>query len=220
MPFSNDAELFRAIRQDLYTAVVGDVLDEMGHLHNFLPGRVQPLEPKMVVVGRARPVVVQDAAATPGDPFGKLLEALDSLQPGEVYITNGGATPYALWGELLSMRAAHLGAAGAVMNGYTRDSKAILELGFPTFCRGSYALDVRFRGKVTDYGVPTVVGEIPVAPGDIVFGDRDGVLIVPERLSAEVFERALDKVHSEDTVRDAFRSGMSAVDAFTRFGVM
>ena len=220
MPFENDAEFFGAIRQSLYTAVVGDVLDEMGQLNNFLPGRVQPLDPKMVVVGRACPVIVQDSGATSGDPFGKLLEALDSLQPGDVYLTNGGATPYALWGELLSTRAAHLGAAGAVMNGYCRDSSAILELGFPTFCWGSYALDVRFRGKVTDCGVPTVVGDVPVAPGDIVFGDRDGVLIVPQRLTAEAFARAFEKVRSENAVRDAFRAGMPAVEAFKRFGVM
>jgi regulator of RNase E activity RraA len=216
----NDDEFFRAIRQELYTAVVGDVLDDMGCFDHFLPGRVQPLDPKSVVVGRARPVLVEDAPATPGDPFGKLLEALDSLEPHEVYITNGGATPYALWGELMSTRAARLGAVGAVMNGYCRDAAAILELGFPTFCWGSYALDVRYRGKVIDFGVPTVVGDIPVAPGDVVFGDRDGVLIVPQGLAAEVFGRAFEKVRGENAVRDAFRAGMSAVEAFRRFGVM
>ncbi len=106
------------------------------------------------------------------------------------------------------------------MNGYCRDEAGILELGFPTFCWRSYALDLSFRGKVLEYGVPTKVGDVPVAPGDVVFGDRDGVLVVPARLAEETFERALEKVQGENLVREAFRQGMSAVDAFSKFGVM
>jgi regulator of RNase E activity RraA len=163
---------------------------------------------------------VGDAPGTIEDRFGKLLEALDALGEDDVYITNGGQTPYSLWGELMSTRAQRLKAAGAVMNGYCRDEAGILELGFPTFCWGSYALDLSFRGKVLDYGVPTKVGDVPVAPGDVVFGDRDGVLVVPARLAEETFTRALEKVQGENLVREAFRQGMSAVDAFTKFGVM
>lgn len=220
MRFASDAELFATIRKKLYTAVVGDVLDHMGHRTHFLPPDIRPLRADMVVAGRAAPVLVGDAPGTPDDRFGKLLQALDALREHDVYITNGGQTPYSLWGELLSTRAAHLKAAGAVMNGYCRDEAGILELDFPVFCWGSYALDISFRGKVLDYGVPTVVGDVPVAPGDVVFGDRDGVLVVPARLADEVFEKALEKVHGENMVRDAFRKGMSAVEAFEKFGVM
>ena len=220
MPFASDAELFAEIRGRLYTAVVGDVLDQMGRLVHFLPPAIRPLRPDMIVAGRAAPVIVGDAPGTPDDPFGKLLEALDSLREHDVYITNGGQTPYSLWGELMSTRAQRLGAAGAVMNGYCRDEAGILELGFPAFCWGSYALDMSFRGKVLEYGVPITIGDVPVAPGDVVFGDRDGVLIVPRNLADEVFDRALEKAQGENLVRDAFRQGMSAVQAFAKFGVM
>jgi 4-hydroxy-4-methyl-2-oxoglutarate aldolase len=216
----SDAELFATIRKDLYTAVVGDVLDHMGHRLHFLPPAIRPLRPDMVVVGRAAPVIVGDAPGTAEDRFGKLLDALDSLREHDVSITNGGQTQYSLWGELMAVRAQQLKAAGAVMNGYCRDEAGILELGFPTFCWGSYALDMSFRGKVLAYGVPTKVGEVPVSPGDLVFGDRDGVLVVPARLVNEVFERAMEKVHGENQVREAFRKGMSAVEAFDKFGVM
>jgi 4-hydroxy-4-methyl-2-oxoglutarate aldolase len=220
MPFTTDADLFSAVRRNLYTAVVGDVLDHMGqHLH-FLPPQVRPLRPDMVVVGRAAPVVVRDDPGSGGDRFGKLLEALDALRENDVYITEGTSSNFSLWGELLSTRATHLKAAGAVLNGYCRDEAGILETGFPTFCWGSYALDISFRGKVVDYGVPTTIGGVPVAPGDVVFGDRDGVLVVPAAMAAEAFDRALDKVRSENQVRDAFRAGMSAVEAFRKFGVM
>jgi regulator of RNase E activity RraA len=216
----SDAELFATIRKDLYTAVVGDVLDHMGHLVHFLPPAIRPLRSDMVVVGRAAPVIVGDMPGTPDDRFGKLLDALDALREHDVSITNGGQTAYSLWGELMATRAQQLKAAGAVINGYCRDEAGILELGFPTFCWGSYALDMSFRGKVLAYGVPTKVGEVPVSPGDLVFGDRDGVLVVPARLVNEVFERAMEKVHGENQVREAFRKGMSAVEAFDKFGVM
>jgi regulator of RNase E activity RraA len=216
----SDTELFATIRKDLYTAVVGDVLDHMGHRLHFLPPAIRPLRSDMVVVGRAAPVIVGDAPGTSEDRFGKLLDALDALREHDVSITNGGQTAYSLWGELMATRAQHLKAAGAVMNGYCRDEAGILDLGFPTFCWGSYALDISFRGKVLDYGVPTKVGEVPVSPGDLVFGDRDGVLVVPARLVNEVFERAMEKVHGENLVREAFRKGMSAGEAFDKFGVM
>src|SRR6185503_14135284 len=217
MPFASDTELFATIRKNLYTAVVGDVLDGMGHRVHFLPPQIRPLGPHMVVAGRAAPAIVGDAPGTPDDRFGKLLEALDSLREGDVYITNGGQTHYSLWGELMATRAQRLKAAGVVLNGYCRDEVGIIELGFPTFCWGSYALDISFRGKLLAYGVPTVVGEVPVSPGDVVFGDRDGVLIVPAGLTDEVFERALEKVHGENQARAAFRQGMSAVEAFSKF---
>ncbi len=215
----SDTELFHAIRKNLYTAVVGDVLDEMGHRVHFLPPAIRPLRPDMVVAGRAMPAIVEDAPDAP-DRFGKLLEALDALREDDVYITDGGATAYSLWGELLSTRATHLRAAGAVMNGYCRDEAGILSLGFPTFCWGSYALDISYRGRVAAFGVSTQIGGVRVEPGDLVFGDRDGVLVAPRRIAPEVVEKALEKVQSENKVREAFRAGMSAVEAFRKFGVM
>jgi 4-hydroxy-4-methyl-2-oxoglutarate aldolase len=220
MPLPPDAELFASIRKDLYTAVVGDVLDRMGNLDHFLPAQIRPIDPSMVVVGRAMPVVVEDGAGTPENPFGKLLEALDSLRENEVYITNGGRTPYSLWGELMSTRATHLKAAGAVMNGYHRDTNGILSLKFPTFSWGAYALDIGFRGRVVDWNQPIEIGGLAVRPGDIVFGDRDGVLIVRQELAEEAFTQALEKVHSENLVREGFRKGMPATEAFFKYGVM
>src|SRR3989442_14170273 len=115
MPFSTSAELFAAIREHLYTAVVGDVLDRMGHRTHFLPPRIRPLRPDMVVAGRAFPAIVRDGAGTDADRFGKLLQALDSLREDDVYVTAGGQTPYALWGGVLSTRAIPLKTGGAVL---------------------------------------------------------------------------------------------------------
>lgn len=220
MPLPADANLFRSIRSGLFTAVVGDVLDRMGNLAHFLPPEIRPIDPAMVVIGRAMPVVSEEAPGTVADPFGRMLEALDSLGEGEVYITRGGSMPYALWGELMSTRALHLKAAGAVMDGYHRDTSGILALGFPTFSHGAHALDFSFRAKVVDWRVPIAIGGVPIRPGDLVFGDRDGVLVIPEELAEEALTRAFEKVSSENLVREAFRRGMPAVEAFARYGAM
>jgi regulator of RNase E activity RraA len=120
----------------------------------------------------------------------------------------------------MSTRALKLRAAGAVLDGYTRDTREILALNFPTFSRGRYAQDQGPRGKVIDFNVPIVIGQAQVRPGDIVFGDLDGVCIVPAEANDDVFQRAIDKVRGEQLVRDALEAGMSTVEAFEKYGIM
>ena len=120
----------------------------------------------------------------------------------------------------MSTRALHLGAAGAVLDGYSRDTKDIFPLGFPVFSRGRYAQDQGPRGKVTDYRVPLQIGQAKVNPGDIIFGDMDGVVVIPQEVEKEAFVNALEKVKGENQVRDAIRAGMSTVEAFKKYGVM
>ena len=156
----DDDALFASLRDKLFTAVVGDVLDKMGCRRQFLPQAIGPLRPDMKLVGRAMPVLEADVfdedranSHNPlgGKPFGLMLEALDDLRPNEVYVATGGSFRYALWGELMSTRACYLRAAGAVLNGYVRDAAGIEALGFPTFSRGLYAQDQGPRGKVIDF---------------------------------------------------------------------
>ncbi len=183
----------------------------------------------MVVAGRAMPVLeadVYELKSSSGhneitqQPFGLMFEALDSLKEDEVYIATGSSLRYALWGGLMSTRARHLKAAGAVLDGYVRDSNEILELNFPTFSHGTYAQDQGPRGKVIDYRVPIEFNGIRVHPGDIVYGDRDGVLIIPQEVERDAISLALEKVSTENRVRTAISNGMSTVEAFETFGVM
>jgi regulator of RNase E activity RraA len=154
------------------------------------------------------------------NPFGLMLKALDDLQPNEVYLATGGSPRYSVWGELMSTRAMKLGATGAVLDGYARDTNGILELGFPTFAFGSYAQDQSPRGKVVDFRCPVEIGGVRVDPGDIVFGDVDGVCTVPQKAEREVFVKALEKARGEKQVGNAIREGMSAQEAFDRFGIL
>lgn len=219
-------ELFDLMKKELFSAVIGDVMDTMGLVHQFLPPAIRPLEKTMVVAGRAFPVVEADIG-TPaideglaGKPFGVMLEALDDLRPHEVYICSGASPDYALWGEIMTVRAWHLGAAGAVVNGYSRDTAGILKTGFPTFSYGAYSQDQQVRGKVVDYRVPITFGNVRIEPGDIVFGDFDGVCIIPQKHEKEVIEGALQKARTEKIVQKKIIEGMSACEAFEKYGVI
>jgi regulator of RNase E activity RraA len=225
----NDGELFALAVRELFTAVVGDVMDTLGLRHQFLPPRIQPLRDDMVVIGRAMPVLEADvfversgSARNPlmAQPFGLMFAALDDLKPGEVYLCTGASPRYALWGELMSTRAIHLGAAGAVLDGYSRDTRSILALDFPTFSSGRYAQDQGQRGKVIDFRVPIEIEGVLIRPGDLVFGDLDGVCIIPREAEGEVCEGALEKVRGERQVREAIEAGLSASEAFAKFGIM
>jgi regulator of RNase E activity RraA len=224
----DDKSLFELIKKELFTAVVGDVLDKLGYLNQFLPPAIMPLDKRMRLVGRAMPVLEADVFAPVHDSvgplarkqFGLLFEALDDLREGEIYIATGSSFRYALWGGLMSTRAQHLKAAGAVLDGFVRDSNEIEGLGFTVFSRGTYAQDQGPRGKVIDWRCPIEIEGIRIMPGDLLFGDREGVLVIPRAVEEEAVNRALEKVRTENQVAVAIRRGMSTVEAFATFGVM
>ncbi len=226
---NNDSALFEQYRRELFTAVVGDVMDTMGYTRQFLPPQIQPLRHDMIVVGRAMPVLEadDDGGEGPGranpmlnQPFGLMLKALDDLKTNEVYICTGSSPRYALWGELMSMAATRRGAVGAVVNGYSRDTHGILEQNFPCFSYGRYAQDQRPRGKVIDFRCTIDIDGVKIRPGDIVFGDLDGVCVIPQEIEAEVTAKALEKAHGEKRVFEAIRNGMLAQEAWDRFGIL
>jgi len=226
-PYANDDELFTLLKTKLFPAVVGDVLDKMGYLHQFLPADIEPLDDDMVLAGRAMPVLeadIYDAEGSnnplAGKPFGLMLEALDSLKPGDIYIAAGGSLKYAMFGELMSTRAKILGANGALVNGYIRDTKGIKALGFPAFGRGRYAQDQGPRGQVIDYNVTVKIAGIRIEPGALLFGDCEGVLVIPKAVEEEAIANSLEKAAIENTVEDAIKRGMSTVEAFKTYGVM
>lgn len=227
--WKDDKTLIKLIREELYTAVIGDIMDKMGYTHQFLPPQIRPLREDMLVAGRAMPVLEADVCDNPANSganpllkrsFGLMLEALDDLKENEVYICSGSSPNYALWGELMSARAMQCKAAGAVVNGYSRDTKGILALDFPCFSYGPYAQDQAPRGKVIDYRVPIEMGGVMINNGDMLVGDIDGVCVVPQKIEEEVFTRALEKARGERIVLKKIQEGMRARDAFDKFGIM
>ena len=215
-----DTERCTLVRDRLFSAVIGDSLDAVGRYHQFLPPHVRGLTAEMVCVGRAMPVLMGDVFGEQARPFGRLTEALDQLEVGEVYLVRAGRTACASWGEILTTTSRLRGAAGAVTDGYHRDTKGILDQDWPVFSAGPYAQDSRTRGVVLDYRVRVDISGTVIDPGDLVFGDRDGVVVIPRELEDEVLERALAKVTAENLVLKAISAGMSSTGAFKEFGVL
>lgn len=215
-----DSELFALMKRELYTPVVGDILDGLGYVHQFLPQPIQPMRESMVLAGRAMPVLMIDVFGPQKQPFGKLTEALDQLQPGEIYLASGGEMRCAYWGEILTATARKRGAAGAVINGFHRDTPKVLEQDWPVFSRGRFAQDSGVRTQVQDYRCPIEVGVVSVSPGDLVFADLDGVLVIPRAVEKETITQALEKARGEKLVRKEIENGMSSTDAFKKYGIL
>ena len=209
--------------------MIGDILDLLGRTNQFLPPQIQPLRSDFVVCGRAMTVLEADdhGGEAPdrknealSRPFGLMLRALDDLKQDEVYICTGASPNYALWGELMSTCARNRGAAGAVVDGWSRDTRGILALDFPCFSFGRYAQDQRPRGKVIDFRCRLQFGAVEVRPGDVIFGDQDGVVVIPREMEKEVFVRSWEKAHGEKRVFNAIQGGMGAQEAWDTFGIL
>jgi 4-hydroxy-4-methyl-2-oxoglutarate aldolase len=205
----------------LTSAVLADVLDSLGHRTSALPPAVRPLRPEWKLFGRAATLSAIPVAAEPASPYAVELECVDALRPGEVLVaTTHGDRGSALWGELLSTAARARGAAGAVIDGLTRDAARILAMDFPVFAAGFSPLDSKGRLDGVSHGRPVRVGDCVVRPGDWVLGDLDGVVVVPAELAGRTFARALEKVSGEDRVREELARGRSAREVFAQYGIL
>ena len=218
--WTSRSEMFALMRERLYTPVVGDILDQMGYVHQFLPPNIRPLDPGMKLAGRAMTVLMIDVYGPQRKPFGLLTEALDQLQDDEIYVATGGTQRCAYWGELLTATARVRGAAGAVLNGWHRDTPQVLDQHWPVFSWGCWAQDSSVRTQVVDFRCPIEIGQVTIRDGDLLFGDVDGVLVIPAEVADEVVARSLEKAAGEKVVRKAIEGGMSATDAFARFGIL
>ena len=214
-------ESLRMLRERLYTAVVSDVLDRQGLLEQAMRARIRPLEPRMRLVGRAHTMLTADIYQRPENPYQKEIAAVDSLKPGDVMVAaTNESERTCLWGELLSTAARARGAAGALIDGHTRDVARILEMGFPLFCTGFRPVDSSSRSVVIDYDCPVLCGGVMVHPGDIVFADIDGVVVIPQDRLQETVQAALEKVQAENSSRAMLEEGYLLRDVYDRFGVL
>jgi 4-hydroxy-4-methyl-2-oxoglutarate aldolase len=209
------------MRGRLRSALVADALDATGMRSQCLDPAVVSLRQGDVLLGYAFPVRIEAVVAVPAVPYQGLLAAIDSIGAGEVFVAAAeGASNVAIWGELVGTACAHRGAAGAVCDGYARDSTALRSFDFPVFCKGTVPYDSNGRSEVVAHRVSVDFGGVRVDPGDLVVADDDGVVIVPRAVSSEVVESALAKGESESQFRTAVKSGMGATEAFAKYGVL
>jgi 4-hydroxy-4-methyl-2-oxoglutarate aldolase len=216
-----DAELFELLRTKLYTSVVSDVLDRQGFLDQAMAARIRPISPNMRLVGRAHTVLSADVYQRPETPYVNEIAAVDALKPGDVMVAvTNGSERTCLWGELLSTAARARGATGCLIDGHTRDVQRILEMDFPVFCTGYRPVDSSSRSIVIEYGCPVRCGDVLVHPGDIIFADIDGVVVIPQDHLESSVRLALEKVEGENASREMLEQGALLREVYDRYGVL
>ncbi|MFC1528845.1 RraA family protein [Candidatus Latescibacterota bacterium] len=205
----------------LYSAVVMDVMDSMNVRVQCMEPSIKPLLPSMKTWGEAVTMYMETVAEVPEKPFQLEMEVLDDIKEGQVIVTQCNATELsAFWGGLLSNAAVGRKAAGVIADGGARDYNEIVSLHFPTFCAGLTPYDSMGRMDGKDRDIPIVCGGIRVYPGDLIYGDVDGIVVVPQEMAKEVIEKAWEKVQGENTVREELRSGASVVKTFEKYGIL
>jgi 4-hydroxy-4-methyl-2-oxoglutarate aldolase len=212
------------VKSTLYAAVLSDVLDEFGFREQAMRPFIRPLDETSVLFGRARTGLYMATyqVAAGENPYEVEIALVDDLKPGDVAILAcGGPTErIAPWGELLSTASKCRGAEGCITDGLVRDIKHIRQMGFPVFHGGIGPLDTKGRARMVEMDTPVECGGVPVRSGDLVFGDVDGVVVIPEAQAAAVLARAFEKVKAENTTRDELLQGLLLRDVYERHGVL
>lgn len=217
----DDNQLLDTLRNDLYVAVVSDALDGLGLHDQAMDDRLRPLTPDMRLVGRAHTVLTADVYERPAEPYRMEIEAVDALTPGDVMVAaTNHSSRTCFWGELLSTAAVARGATGCAIDGHTRDVRKIIAMGFPVFATGIRPVDSSWRSSVVAYGCPIECGGVRVEAGDVIFGDFDGIVVIPRARLAETVAAAVAKVDGENLSRDMLREGAMLRDVYDKFGVL
>lgn len=221
MRLTSDAEMFRLVEEKLYTAVCCDIMDDFGYRNQAMRHNIRPIKEGMVVVGRAKTMLAADVYSVSADCYKHEIEALDSVRNGEVVVVStNNSESSGIWGELLTTATKARGGRGAVIDGMGRDIKKILALDFPVFMVGYRPLDSKGRLKVIDYDCPIVCGGVKVEPGDLIFGDLDGVIAIPKAHAQEIVAAALEKVAKESRMREELLAGSTLAEVYTKYGIL
>jgi len=208
----------------LSAPILSDVMDTLGLMNQAMRPFVRPLDENLVLIGRARTGLYMPVYSVRSgeNPYEVEIALVDDLKPGEVAVLAcGGPTErIAPWGELLSTACVARGAAGCVTDGLVRDTRQIRAMGFPVFHGGIGPLDTKGRARMMERDIPVQCAGVQIRSGDIVFGDVDGVVVIPQERAAEVIAKAKEKALGEDHTRDELRQGKLLGDVFRKFGIL
>jgi 4-hydroxy-4-methyl-2-oxoglutarate aldolase len=217
------SQSFTHLRETMFTALLSDCLDQVGLRRQAMPSRIRPLDEASIMVGRARTGAYTEVYHIEPDvnPYELEMDLIDSLLPDEIPVfACSNPARVAPWGELLSTAAQVRGAAGAVMDGCVRDIKAIRTMGFPVFHGGIAPLDSKGRARVMAIDVPIECAGVAVTSGDLVFGDADGLVVVPRAAEEEVLRLAAEKLRGERDTLAELRAGKTLREVFDRYGIL
>lgn len=222
MSFKNEIEMFRFMEKYFYADALSDILDELGYRECAVgpTAMIRPLFPQAVCAGRARTLLNAPRRTGRKDPYKLALELMDSLKPGEVAVAaSTKLLETGIMGELSATAMKCRGARGCLVDGFTRDARKIIRMQFPVFARGVSPIDTTNRAAVIEYDGPIMFGGRKILPGQIVFADLDGIVVIPREAEKEVIQKAVERVRKETQVRKVLREGNKAQDVWKKYRV-
>ena len=207
----------------LNPAILSDVLDDLGIANQVMSIGIRPLDESLTLCGRARTGAYMEVPYLEEgiNPYRLEIALVDDLRQNDVAILAcGGSSRIAPWGGLLSTAAKARGSAGCVTDGYVRDTIEVRRLEFPVFAGGVAPLDSKGRGQIMSTDVPVICDGVMVSSGDLVVGNADGVVVVPQEYELDVMAKAFEKHTGEDNSIKELRAGSYLRDVFDKYGIL
>ncbi|SHN34869.1 RraA family protein [Gracilibacillus kekensis] len=204
--------------QNLFTAAVNDVLREKGLLYQTLPPEISPLKDNMRICGIAF-TVKGSKNLTLENEMEQRANMLEALHEDSICVWDtSGDDESAQWGEVMTMASVLRGCRGAVVDGGVRDTDKVLSQNFPVFCKYKTSNGMLGRFRLIDYQIPIQIKSVNIYPGDIIFGDIDGVIVIPKVMAYEVLLEAEQIKENEEEIKKMVLDGLSPKEVVKRGG--
>jgi 4-hydroxy-4-methyl-2-oxoglutarate aldolase len=219
-----DNATIKRVQTELNSSVIVDTIDSLGYLNQAMDRHIRPVDDSKVLFGPVRTAQIEEVTSgipRPANPYELTINVMDDLNPGDIVVRAcGDIAVAASWGELLTAAAMGRGAAGLVTDGQIRDVRLIREVGFPVFTNGVSPLDGGGRHEMTAADVDVVCGGVPMSPGDYLFADVDGIVVIPAAILEATIKGAFEKTEGENATRDELLAGKSLTDVYAKYGIL
>lgn len=212
----------KELSEKLYSGLICDVLDYFSYRKQSFTSTFQITAPNAVVFGRAFPVQAERVDHMVENALVNQCASIDQVKEGDVYVlaTKDEDFDGAVWGEIMSTGVRAHGGVGAIINGMLRDTKFVQKMDFPVLYRGHMPTTSKGRTEITAWNVPITIEGITVNPGDLIFADVDGVVVIPQEVEDQVIERCLHIMANEDITRERIAGGASVEETYMQIGTI
>lgn len=209
------------LKKTLYTGIISDVLDQHGYKNQAIGGEIFPLMENQVIFGPAFTSIGTEVYSMPESPLTAQCKVVDQLGEGEIYVlVTRGNYNCAVFGELFATAVRARKGAGVLLDGWARDIKALKEMEFPLSYRGNNPRTSKGRCEINECQIPVTMEGVMIHPGDIIFGDVDGIVIIPKDIAEDVLRESLETIEKENRVRGMLGSGISLQQAYSEVGAI
>lgn len=209
------------LKETLYSGVLCDALDEMGYRNQAIGKELMPLKEDDVLFGPAFTSIATEVYSMPESPLTAQCRVVDQLEEDQIYVlVTRGEYNCAVFGELFATAVQQRKGAGVLLDGYIRDIKSLKKMDLPLFYAGHDPRTSKGRTEINECGIPVIMHGVKINPGDIIFGDIDGVVVIPKEVADEVITKALATIEKEDAVRNNLLNGVSLETVYSEIGAI